>query len=55
MRVGYTGAAGFIGSTLCDQYIDDGHEGIGVDGLTDEYNRHVRESNLQRARGFVTL
>jgi nucleoside-diphosphate-sugar epimerase len=55
MRVAVTGAAGFIGSSLCDQLLDDGHHVVGVDVFTDDYNRDVKESNLARARGFETF
>jgi dTDP-glucose 4,6-dehydratase len=33
MRVLITGAAGFLGSHLCDRFLADGHEVIGVDNL----------------------
>jgi UDP-glucose 4-epimerase len=33
-RVGITGAAGFIGSHLCDRLLDDGYEVVGVDNLS---------------------
>jgi len=33
MRVVITGAAGFIGSHLCDSLLDDGHSVIGIDNL----------------------
>src|SRR4051794_1101343 len=33
MRIGVTGAAGFIGSHLCKRLLRDGHEVIGVDNL----------------------
>lgn len=33
-RVGITGAAGFIGSHLCDRLLADGHEVVGVDDLS---------------------
>ena len=55
MRVAVTGAAGFIGSSLCDQLLDEGHHVVGVDVFTDDYNRDVKESNLARARGYETF
>jgi dTDP-glucose 4,6-dehydratase len=33
MRILITGAAGFIGSHLCDRFIAEGHEVIGVDNF----------------------
>jgi dTDP-glucose 4,6-dehydratase len=33
MRVLITGAAGFLGSHLCDRFLSDGHEVVGVDNL----------------------
>ena len=33
MRVLITGAAGFLGSHLCDRFIDDGHEVVGLDNF----------------------
>ena len=33
MRVLITGAAGFLGSHLCDRFIDDGHQVVGLDNF----------------------
>jgi nucleoside-diphosphate-sugar epimerase len=44
-----TGAAGFIGSSLVDSLLTDGHQVVGVDAFTDYYERSVKESNLQAA------
>ncbi|MFO0936731.1 MAG: NAD-dependent epimerase/dehydratase family protein [Gemmataceae bacterium] len=46
-----TGAAGFIGSHLCDRLLADGHEVVGVDCFTDYYARPIKEHNLDLARG----
>lgn len=41
-----TGAAGFIGSHLCEQLLAEGHSVIGVDGFVDSYPRWRKEANL---------
>ena len=50
MRCLVTGAAGFIGSSLCDALLDAGHEVIGVDCFLDYYPRRMKERNLSAAR-----
>lgn len=45
MRILVTGAAGFIGSTVCDVLLADGHEVIGLDDLS-----HGKLENLAAAR-----
>jgi nucleoside-diphosphate-sugar epimerase len=50
MRVAVTGAAGFIGSHLCDRLLADGHDVVGVDCFTPYYPRGVKEQNLHAAR-----
>ena len=45
-----TGAAGFLGSHLCDRLLEDGHDVVGVDCFTDHYARELKEQNLERAR-----
>ncbi len=46
-----TGAAGFIGSHLCERLLADGHTVAGVDCFTDYYPRPVKVRNLA---GFRT-
>jgi UDP-glucuronate 4-epimerase len=46
MRVVVTGAAGFIGSHLCEALVARGHEVVGVDCFTDNYPRQSKERNL---------
>ncbi|HKW06094.1 MAG TPA: NAD-dependent epimerase/dehydratase family protein [Candidatus Dormibacteraeota bacterium] len=46
-RVVVTGAAGFIGSHLCERLLADGHEVVGVDSFSDYYERSRKERNLQ--------
>ncbi|MCI0699459.1 MAG: NAD-dependent epimerase/dehydratase family protein [Planctomycetia bacterium] len=41
-----TGAAGFIGSHLCERLLADGHAVTGVDCFTDYYPRTIKERNL---------
>ena len=41
-----TGAAGFIGSTLCEQLLAVGHEVYGIDCFTDYYPKQIKSSNL---------
>ncbi len=50
-----TGCAGFIGSTLSEALISDGHSVIGVDCLTDYYAKSLKLANLRgirRSKGF---
>lgn len=50
-----TGVAGFIGSTLADRLLRDGHEVIGIDNFSDYYGRDIKQSNLSaliNADGF---
>ncbi len=46
-----TGAAGFVGSHLCERLIGDGHEVIGLDGFLPYYPRAIKEQNLAALRG----
>lgn len=45
-----TGAAGFIGSHLCERLLDDGHRVTGIDCFTSYYARRVKERNLAGLR-----
>src|SRR5438552_3606881 len=49
-RVVVTGAAGFIGSHLCERLLADGHEVVGIDSFSDYYERERKEQNLGAAR-----
>ena len=56
MKALVTGAAGFIGSTLCGRLIESGAEVTGIDCFTDYYPRPLKERNLsglRKARGFT--
>jgi dTDP-D-glucose 4,6-dehydratase len=55
MKYVVTGAAGFIGSTLCDALLAGGHEVTGVDSFTDYYPRPLKEANLSRARDHANF
>lgn len=48
MRALVTGAAGFVGSHLCESLLEDGHAVLGVDRFTDYYDRVVKERNVER-------
>ncbi len=45
-----TGAAGFIGSHLCERLLREGHRVVGVDAFTGYYPRAVKEGNLAGLR-----
>lgn len=51
MRCVVTGAAGFIGSHLCERLLADGHAVTGIDCFTDYYPRVVKERNLANLHG----
>jgi UDP-glucose 4-epimerase len=46
-----TGAAGFIGSHLCERLVARGDDVVGVDSFTDYYPRPLKERNLDALRG----
>jgi nucleoside-diphosphate-sugar epimerase len=46
-----TGAAGFIGSHLCERLLADGHAVTGIDCFTAYYPRPVKERNLSAVLG----
>ena len=50
MRVVVTGAAGFIGSHLCERLLSDGHSVVGIDSFSDYYARGLKEQNLETSR-----
>jgi nucleoside-diphosphate-sugar epimerase len=50
MKCVVTGAAGFVGSHLCESLLDGGHEVLGVDAWLPYYSRSVKELNLSPAR-----
>ena len=46
MKALITGAAGFIGSTLAERLVREGHDVVGIDCFTDYYPRPAKERNL---------
>src|SRR6202521_1713906 len=52
MRCLVTGAAGFIGSSLCDALLGEGHDVVGGDCFLDYYPRRDKERNLSAAHAF---
>jgi UDP-glucose 4-epimerase len=49
-RVVVTGAAGFIGSHLCERLLTLGSQVVGIDSYTDYYERARKEQNLAGAK-----
>jgi UDP-glucose 4-epimerase len=49
-RVVVTGAAGFIGSHLCERLLELGHIVVGIDSFSDYYGRSLKEQNLEVSR-----
>jgi len=45
-----TGAAGFIGSHLCEYLIEKGFEVVGIDSFMDYYPRSIKEANIAGLR-----
>lgn len=50
MRVLVTGCAGFIGSHLTERLLEQEHEAVGIDCITDYYDRSQKEANLSQLR-----
>ncbi len=57
-KVIVTGAAGFIGSHLCERLLDDGYEVTGIDSFTDYYDPSRKREQIAGAvgrEGFTLL
>lgn len=50
MKCLVTGAAGFIGSHLCERLLRDGHQVVGIDAFIPYYPRALKEANLVHSR-----
>src|SRR6056297_3408489 len=50
MKVLVTGAAGFIGSHLCEKLLKKGCQVIGVDCFIDYYPQSIKEDNLDNIK-----
>jgi len=46
MKILVTGGAGFIGSSLADRLLADGHEIVVIDNFNDYYDPKIKESNV---------
>ncbi len=53
MRVLITGAAGFLGSHLCDRFLRDGHEVVGLDNFITGSPDNIAHLNATPAFAFV--
>lgn len=53
MRILITGAAGFLGSHLCDRLIAEGHEVIGMDNFVTGRPENIQELKRQKTFQFI--
>jgi nucleoside-diphosphate-sugar epimerase len=50
MKCVVTGAAGFIGSHLCEELLQSGHEVVGIDSFVPYYSKIIKQQNLAKAQ-----
>jgi nucleoside-diphosphate-sugar epimerase len=50
-----TGAAGFIGSKVCELLLDQGHRVVGIDNLNDAYDVRLKEWRLAQIEAHANL
>lgn len=55
MKCLVTGAAGFVGSSICDRLLSDGHSVVGIDSFVEYYPRRIKERNLEGALSSDTF
>lgn len=55
MHLLVTGAAGFIGSQVCERLLAQGHQVRGIDCFTDYYSRKLKDFNLEPSRGHASF
>lgn len=55
MKCLVTGAAGFIGSHLCERLLQQGHQVTGLDAFVPYYPRSVKEANLTAVRAHPSF
>lgn len=46
-RIIVTGAAGFIGSHICERLLKNDHFVVGIDCLTDYYSKYIKKKNIK--------
>jgi len=54
-KIVVTGAAGFIGSHLCESLLSAGFEVVGIDSLCDNYDVRFKRENLEKLRAQKTF